>query len=334
MQSSQLTTSTNIENTKELMKFSSYCDSVWDLNYGIDESDCLDWKCSVNEKFYQCQNGQCISLGWVCNGNWDCSDGSDEEGFQLLTESTVGKHNLKLFRSLNTTFEFIKYKCLLKNANRSFKQLCNHNYEYPCLLANVADPLNFTLNRPCIHLEKLGNGIIDCYGGLDERNLLSCSSKTQLGFSFKCNNSDTCKHLSRQCSAVNRCPNGEDRFLYLHLLNDKTIDCKGTQINGDFFDVYCFKGTCLSDAKCNGLIECPFGEDEYYCSTEQFIRRAQQYRIYIQNRRNYRVNIILPNYLQSSSLSIEHQWTNPNEVIQSPIVGMYVMYEQLSNSFI
>jgi len=31
-----------------VIKFESYCDSIWDMKYGIDEIDCYKWKCNLN----------------------------------------------------------------------------------------------------------------------------------------------------------------------------------------------------------------------------------------------------------------------------------------------
>ncbi|GAA6075716.1 low-density lipoprotein receptor-related protein 8-like isoform X5, partial [Tachysurus ichikawai] len=35
---------------------------------------------------FACQNGQCVSSRWLCDGEPECSDGSDE------AESTCSKH--------------------------------------------------------------------------------------------------------------------------------------------------------------------------------------------------------------------------------------------------
>ena len=36
-------------------------------------------KCRINE--HTCDNGDCINLSYLCDGNNDCSDGSDETGY-------------------------------------------------------------------------------------------------------------------------------------------------------------------------------------------------------------------------------------------------------------
>lgn len=64
--------------------FRSYCDSFWNLPKHIDErtENCQSWIC--HEDQYQCQTGQCIPLDWVCDGQWDCADASDEEAIHII----------------------------------------------------------------------------------------------------------------------------------------------------------------------------------------------------------------------------------------------------------
>ncbi len=61
---------------------------------------------------------------------------------------------------------------------------CNTSYEFPCLTGNGYDSLNFTANRPCISIEKIGDGHADCYGSLDERNIFEIVDKICLASHF------------------------------------------------------------------------------------------------------------------------------------------------------
>ncbi|CAF1532139.1 unnamed protein product [Didymodactylos carnosus] len=132
----------------------------------------------------------------------------------------------------------MKEKCArLYLGKEPFLENCNSSTEYGCLLADVdhvivtsqetitfnqtvisLETLTFNKTvtviwvakpRPCIRLEQIGDGHIDCYGGLDERNRIGCSSKGMLGFDFKCN--DECIAYKQQCQS--RCPNRDDSQL-------------------------------------------------------------------------------------------------------------------------
>jgi hypothetical protein len=244
--------------------FWHYCNSLWELNYGTDEAteSCQQWKC--NPSYYQCQTGQCIPSKWLCNNVWDCSDGSDEEGFQAI--ANFSQHNLKIIVDVTE----MRDKCIEKNSINAFSKQCNITQEYPCLLANVKNALDFKTNRPCINLTHIGDGHVDCYGGLDERNILSCSPNFMQGFSFQCANKASSPCIKNGLLCNTRCSNTEeDRLLCFHLVNN-SYSCRHQNDNEHptFKDVQCLNGTCIPNAKCNGKIECQeFGEDEFFCNT-------------------------------------------------------------------
>ena len=91
---------------------------------------CQEWVC--HDLLYECQSGQCIPLNWVCDGEWDCSDASDEEALNLIKEWSP--HNRRL-RGLDER----KRECALRYSSTKmpFSNFCNLSVEYPCLLASV-----------------------------------------------------------------------------------------------------------------------------------------------------------------------------------------------------
>jgi hypothetical protein len=168
--------------------FRALCDSFW--NWGSKEDEDIGmcqkwWKCLENQ--WQCRSGQCIEIEWVLDGEWDCVDASDEQAI-FVPSNNFSLRNLNLINNEQLTEEFIT----LYN-NQSFWKLCNLTVEYPCFRANVSDPLNITHNRPCISLHQIGDGHVDCAGGLDERNnLKNCRFATMLGYHFQCSSTETC----------------------------------------------------------------------------------------------------------------------------------------------
>ncbi len=56
----------------------------------------MSYSCSVTmvtdcgDDEFQCDNGQCVRVEWVCDGDTDCLDGSDEHNCSELLSITVG----------------------------------------------------------------------------------------------------------------------------------------------------------------------------------------------------------------------------------------------------
>jgi hypothetical protein len=202
------------------ISFREYCDTVWHLPRGSDESLCNEWKCPKDQ--YQCLTGHCAPVPQVIfesfddllfhpMHDWNCPDASDNIGLLRITQQS--EHNSKIISQSH--LEQRKARLLLDNNNSAiapFAAICNASKEYGCILANVTDPLNFTINRPCINLTQIGDGIIDCYGGLDERNLLTCGNNTheQRGFDFHCSDQQ-CISYHNLCTE--RCSNKADSLL-------------------------------------------------------------------------------------------------------------------------
>ena len=197
-----------------VLLFRQYCDTVWHLSRGFDESDCTQWKCPKDQ--YQCLTGHCVPVIKTTgsrreNFDWNCPDASD--GIALFRITKLSEHNAQLISE--SDLEKIKEEVLADYADAStdlFNKLCNKTIEYNCILANVNNPINFTINRPCINLTQISDGIIDCYGGLDERNLLTCGNNIdeQRGFDFHCSDQE-CIPYHRICEQ--RCSNKADSVL-------------------------------------------------------------------------------------------------------------------------
>ncbi|CAF1592443.1 unnamed protein product [Rotaria sp. Silwood1] len=151
------------------IRFRSYCDSISDLIEHVDEmsSSCQHWICTNDQ--YQCRSGQCIDLDWVCDGEWDCLDASDEEAIVLIGNQS--DHN-NLLTKLSIHLE----KCRKRYSKLPFSNICNTSFEFGCYRSGVLNPLDIEANRPCINLTQIGDGVEDCYNAYDEKNTFRANS--------------------------------------------------------------------------------------------------------------------------------------------------------------
>jgi hypothetical protein len=222
--------------------------------------NCQNWICHQDQ--YQCQTGQCIPLDWVCDGQWDCADASDEEAMLIIHQWS--QHNEQL-KGLNEKRE----KCLQNYSNLPFSEFCDTKKEFPCLRSNVSDPLDLEKNRPCIPYSKIGDEIEDCYNAYDEKNTFEFRDGIMWGFGVRCGNFSTqyltaCQESTDKCAQI-VCP-------YRHY---QLSNCQKSM------DAICVDDSrCVPDGRCNHKRDCLYGEDEYWCAPndygEQMIYRVRK----------------------------------------------------------
>ena len=147
--------------------------------------------------------------------------------------------------------------------------LCDYETEYPCLrnVQNIKEDLwNFTVQNPCIPLSQIGDDIIHCYGGRDEKNTLrNHISGGALGNSHKCSNASITISYMFLCGTRGTCPDLEDTYGCLNNRAPLTAQEDSNICGNNERDVICLSGDCKKLARCNGTFDCKYGEDEYMC---------------------------------------------------------------------
>ncbi|CAF4887398.1 unnamed protein product, partial [Rotaria sp. Silwood1] len=236
--------------------FRQYCDTFWNLAFKEDENvhECEHWWACPEEQ-WQCYTGQCIDASWVLDGEWDCFDASDED--TLFSRSTSPRN----MQAIDFSTLWNKRNTLNKPA--IFSTICNVFTEFPCFPVNVSISLNnFTSHPLCINRHQIGDGRIDCYGAIDERNTIEhCDQRTMLGYSFKCMSSHQCFPYSDHCLG-HRCATSSDDEFWCGL-RQNSFSCN------HFLDSVCFNGTCVKSGRCNQIPDCSYGEDEYMCEYQR-----------------------------------------------------------------
>jgi hypothetical protein len=289
--------------------FRAYCDTFWDLYSKDDENvpTCQEWWVCLEEQ-WQCRTGQCIDKKWVLDGEWDCSDASDEESLFAFND-TLSPHNAKVFKNVSVLQD--SFKSLYKV--QAFSTICNMSTEYPCLRANTSDALYaMTHNPPCISLEQIGDGHLDCLGGIDERNVQEhCDQPRMLGRDFMCVSSKVCIAHSSSCSTA--CPN----------TLEASISCAVYGFNNDrpnVKDYVCLNHTEKKVGRCDGKYDCLFGEDEYMCDRRNLSNAKPSITLYRKIKelyvRNAEQNLQLPQFpLNTNSTKIIDEYTSTNRSV-------------------
>ncbi|XP_070199995.1 low-density lipoprotein receptor-related protein 4-like isoform X2 [Littorina saxatilis] len=243
--------------------------------------------CSCPARRFSCGNCVCIPLQWVCDGDDDCEDRSDETTTCSVPHTCPDKD-----------YTCGNGNCISKLWLCDGDNDCGDNSdELACIQRNCTHEEFRCDNGNCIPSEWLCDGDEDCGDNSDER----CSARKCTDKEYRCrdgtcinkawvcdrerdcqdsSDEDTCRHDSLMCREDElRCRSNGHCIL-------RRYQCDGDNDCGDWQDEIgcgycqegefnCTSGVCINASwKCDGDIDCDDGSDEKDCPIAK-CRRGQ-----------------------------------------------------------
>ncbi|XP_050670975.1 very low-density lipoprotein receptor isoform X5 [Leptidea sinapis] len=200
--------------------------------------------CSIRQ--FQCANGKCIPISWVCEGDNDCDDNSDE--------------NIEECKKASRTCTAAEFRC---KTGSCIPMSWRCDNEKDCSDGSDEEPGTCTTQRRCLEQNFVcatGQCIPaswhcddapDCPDGSDEHNC----DETCRSDEFTCGNGK-CIQQRWVCDGDDDCGDGSDE------VKCPAPTCKPVS------HFSCADGHCVSSRwRCDGDVDCPDGSDEMGCAT-------------------------------------------------------------------
>ncbi|KAK5977541.1 hypothetical protein GCK32_003906, partial [Trichostrongylus colubriformis] len=249
-------------------------------------------KCDEKTQFMCKHTELCIDIGKVCDGRWDCYDGSDEDirgicagnfscsnrEFRCDSMTCIPEHLVcdgradcedrsdekwtvckdRVQNCINGTFACAPTKQCLPNSWRcDGRDDCPDRSDEKNCEPRDCDPDHFQcLTGQCIPLQWVCNGRANCRDGSDE---LHCHEGCRVGREFRCDPSSACLDISLKCDGIIDCENGFDEKNCANI--SSTRYCRKLNEYLCRREQRCIRRSTV----CDGIEDCVDGQDEQKC---------------------------------------------------------------------
>ncbi|KAK9497166.1 hypothetical protein O3M35_004534 [Rhynocoris fuscipes] len=221
---------------------------------------------SCPDRYFSCgDKSRCLSYNFVCDGENDCKDFSDEKACHMLT--TIKPENCTGFQCLDGLCIPHSWAC-----NGEYDCLDGSDEHLGCTTDNHCDGFHCN-NGPCVPSEWKCDGKNDCQDGSDEINcpILEIGEECTLNNrKFLCKDGINCIPINSVCNRHADCPDGSDEGGQCFFAN--CTDQQNNRCQQDCMQLptghqcICYKGYKNINGNCTDINECElFGACDQKC---------------------------------------------------------------------
>lgn len=211
------------------------------------------------ESEFSCDGSRCIPRKWLCDGDPDCTDGTDELTTNCPAKASDGGRTCRA-----SEFQCGNGNCIPQTWKCDGQDDCRDNTDEESCEKTCRDTqFQCVSDKQCITKKWRCDNQKDCQDGSDEENceeevatvpphMFRCASGITIPTRWLCDGEEDCTEGSDE----KNCPGGE-----ANKPQEKSDPCRDNEFQ---CGAYCVMATWV----CDGGVDCPNGEDEANCDKE------------------------------------------------------------------